>query len=305
MVNKLEINYNKGMNTHLHIWLSAARPKTLWASIAPVIIGTAMAFSFGMVNWLIAVLTLLSAISIQIATNFANDYYDFVHGVDTRERLGPVRATGSGLVPPQQMKWAFMATFVLAFMLGLYLIYRGGWPILVIGLCSILFGILYTSGPYPLSYNGLGDSFVLIFFGPVAVGGTYYLQTLDITWPVILAGFSPGLISTALLTVNNLRDIHTDRKSGKRTLAVRFGERFSRVEYVLAIFIACFIPPVLIFVEPGHNYVLGTILVFILALPSIKAVLFQEIDARLNLVLAKTGVLLLLYSIIFSLGWII
>ena len=293
------------MYTTINIWLSAARPKTLWASIAPVIIGTAMACSYAMVNWLTAIVTLLSAMLIQIATNFANDYYDHIHGVDTRERLGPVRATASGLVPPRQMKWVFILTFILAFILGLYLIYRGGWPILIIGLCSILFGILYTSGPYPLSYNGLGDIFVLIFFGPVAVGGTYYLQTLHISWPVILAGFSPGLISTALLTVNNLRDIHTDRKSGKRTLAVRFGERFSRLEYVLAIFIACFIPVVLIFLEPAHSYVLGTILVFVLALPSIKAVLFREIDSRLNLVLAKTGVLLLLYSIIFSLGWII
>ncbi len=293
------------MNTNLQIWLSAARPKTLWASIAPVIIGTAMAFSDGKVHWPAAILTLFSAMSIQIATNFSNDYYDFMHGVDTRERLGPVRATSSGLVSPQQMKWTFIATFILAFVLGLYLIYRGGWPILVIGLLAILFGILYTSGPYPLSYNGWGDIFVLIFFGPVAVGGTYYLQTLDITWPVILAGLSPGLISTALLTVNNLRDIHTDRKSGKKTLAVRFGELFSRVEYVIAILIACSIPLILIIIKPGHTYAVGTIVVFLFALPSIKAVLFQDIDARLNLVLAKTGKLLLLYSLIFSLGWIV
>jgi 1,4-dihydroxy-2-naphthoate octaprenyltransferase len=292
------------MKIHMQIWFSAARPKTLWASIAPVIIGTAMAFSDGIVQWSVAIITLVSAMLIQIATNFSNDYYDFKHGVDTRERLGPVRATASGLINPRRMQLVFIMTFILAFVLGLYLISRGGWPILVIGLLSILFGILYTSGPYPLSYNGLGDIFVLIFFGPVAVGGTYYLQTLDITWPVILAGLSPGLISTALLTVNNLRDIHTDRKTGKKTLAVRFGELFTRLEYVLSILIACFIPLYLVMVMPGHTYAVGTIAVFIFALPSIKAVLFHDIDARLNLVLAKTGKLLLLYSIIFSLGWI-
>ena len=293
------------MNSRLQIWLSAARPKTLWAAIAPVIIGTAMAFSEGQVHLLSAGLALVSAMLIQIGTNFANDYFDFKHGVDTSDRLGPTRVSSSGLVNPVQMKWAFVLAFLLAFILGLYLIYRGGWPILVIGLLSILFGILYTSGPYPLSYYGFGDIFVLIFFGPVAVGGTYYLQTLHITLPVIMAGLSPGLISTALLTVNNLRDINTDRMTGKKTLAVRFGELFSRMEYLITMLVACFIPVFLILINPGHTYAIGTIVVFLFALPSIKAVLFQDIDARLNLVLARTGKLLLLYSIVFSLGWIV
>jgi len=293
------------MSSKIQTWIDAARPKTLWASIAPVIIGTAMAFSDGKVHWPVAAATLLSAMAIQIATNFSNDYYDFVHGVDTRERLGPVRATSSGLVPPQHMKWAYILTFVLAFVLGLYLICRGGWPVLIIGLLSILFGILYTSGPYPLSYNGLGDGFVLIFFGPVAVGGTYYLQALDLTWPVVLTGFSPGLISVALLTVNNLRDINTDRETGKRTMAVRFGERFTRLEYVMAVMIACFIPVILILFVPGHTYAAISSAVFLFALPSIKAVLFNEIDAGLNKVLAATGKILLIFSTVFSLGWII
>jgi len=293
------------MTSKIHIWLSAARPRTLWAAIAPVIIGTAMAFSDGKPHLLSALLALFSAMLIQIGTNFANDYFDFIHGVDTRDRLGPTRATGAGLVKPNQMKWAFILTFTLAFLLGLYLIYRGGWPILVIGILSILCGVLYTSGPYPLSYNGLGDIFVLIFFGPVAVGGTYYLQALDITLPVILAGLSPGLISTALLTVNNLRDIYTDRKTGKKTLAVRFGEFFSRMEYLVAMLIACLMPVLLIVIKPGHPYAIAAISVFLFALPSIRAVLFQDIDTRLNLVLARTGRLLLLYSLIFSLGWIV
>jgi 1,4-dihydroxy-2-naphthoate polyprenyltransferase len=293
------------MKSNLHIWLSAARPKTLWAAIAPVIIGTAMAFSDGVIHIPTALLTLISAMLIQIGTNFANDYFDFIHGVDTRDRLGPTRATGVGQVTPRQMKRAFILTFSLAFILGMYLIHRGGWPILVIGILSILCGILYTSGPYPLSYNGLGDIFVLIFFGPVAVGGTYFLQTRNITLPVILAGLSPGLISTALLTVNNLRDIYTDRNAGKKTLAVRFGEWFSRMEYLLAMLTACFIPLLLIVIKPGHTYAVGTLMVLVFALPSIKAVLLHDIDARLNQVLAKTGQLLLWYSIIFSIGWVV
>jgi 1,4-dihydroxy-2-naphthoate octaprenyltransferase len=170
---------------------------------------------------------------------------------------------------------------------------------------SILFGILYTSGPYPLGYHGFGDVFVLVFFGPVAVGGTYYVQALGITLPVLIAGISPGLISMALLTVNNLRDIKTDKQAGKKTLAVRFGEFFTRMEYLIAILIACFVPLILIFIDSEHPYSLAAISVFLFALPSIKAVFFNEIDSELNKVLARTGKILLLYSLIFSLGWIV
>jgi 1,4-dihydroxy-2-naphthoate octaprenyltransferase len=290
----------------LRIWINAARPKTLWAAVAPVIIGSAMAYSDGKFHLLSVFVALMGAILIQIGTNFANDYFDFKKGTDTKDRLGPVRATTAGLIRPIVMRNAFIIVFLLAFLVGLYLIYRAGWPILIIGILSIIFGILYTGGPYPLGYNGLGDIFVLIFFGPVAVGGTYYVQTLDITWPVILAGLSPGLISTALLTVNNLRDINTDRKAGKRTLAVRFGIAFTRMEYLITILIAlCIVPLVLLYLEPHHPYALAGIFVFLFALPSIKAVFLNEINAELNEVLGRTGKILLLYSIIFSLGWIL
>ena len=290
----------------LRIWIDAARPKTLWAAVAPVIIGSAMAFSDGKFHFLSGFVALMGAILIQIGTNYANDYFDFKKGTDSKDRLGPERATAAGLIKPIVMRNAFIIVFLLAFLVGLYLIYRAGWPILIIGILSILFGILYTGGPYPLGYNGLGDIFVLIFFGPVAVGGTYYVQTLDITWPVILAGLSPGLISTALLTVNNLRDIHTDRKAGKRTLAVRFGILFTRMEYLITILIAlCIVPLVLLYLEPHHPYALAGIFVFLFALPSIKAVFLNEINAELNEVLGRTGKILLLYSIIFSLGWIL
>jgi 1,4-dihydroxy-2-naphthoate octaprenyltransferase len=290
----------------ISVWIGAARPKTLWAALAPVLIGTAMAYSDGLMHLPSALIASAAAIFIQIGTNFANDYFDFRKGADQTDRLGPVRATGAGLIRPQVMRMAFILMFLLAFLIGLYLIWRGGWPILIIGILSIIFGILYTAGPYPLAYNGLGDIFVLIFFGPVAVGGTYYVQTGDITLPVVLAGLSPGLISTALLTVNNLRDIYSDAKAGKRTLAVRFGLLFTRMEYMFTILAAsCIIPVLLLMVEPHHPYILAGMLVFLFAMPSIKAVFFNEISAELNSVLAATGKILLIYSVLFSLGWIV
>jgi 1,4-dihydroxy-2-naphthoate octaprenyltransferase len=292
-------------NQTFEVWILASRPKTLWAAVAPVIIGTAMAYSDGKMYWQMAVVALIAAMFIQIGTNLANDYFDFKRGADSKDRLGPLRVTEAGLVKPDTMRNGFIVVFFFAFLIGLVLILRAGWPIFIIGVLSILFGIIYTGGPFPLAYKGLGDIFVLIFFGPVAVGGTYYVQSLEITLPVILAGLSPGLISMALLTVNNLRDINTDKKAGKRTLAVRFGEFFTRLEYLIAILIACFVPVILIVIDPEHPYSLAAIVVFLFALPSIRAVLFDEINTELNQVLTRTGKILLLYSIVFSIGWIV
>lgn len=286
-------------------WLHAARPKTLGASIAPVLMGTAMAFAEGKAHWLSAAAALLGSMLIQIGTNFANDYFDYLHGADTHERLGPIRATQAGLVKPETMRSAFILTFALAFAIGMYLVWRGGWPIFALGMLSILFGVLYTGGPYPLGYNGLGDIFVLIFFGPVAVGGTYYVQALQINAIVLLAGLAPGLISVALLTVNNLRDIHTDRKTGKRTLTVRFGANFARLEYLFCILAASLLPIALTILKGGNYYSLITIGVLLFAVPSIKTVFRESGSPVLNRVLADTGKMLLIYSIIFSIGWIV
>ncbi|MGH8014597.1 MAG: 1,4-dihydroxy-2-naphthoate octaprenyltransferase, partial [Candidatus Zixiibacteriota bacterium] len=182
---------------------------------------------------------------------------------------------------------------------------RGGWPIVVIGLLSILFGIMYTGGPFPLGYNGLGELFVLVFFGPVAVGGTYYVQTLDITWQVIVAGISPGLLSVAILTINNLRDIESDAKVGKKTLAVRFGTTISKFQYLGAIVLAAFIP-VSIWLRIGtHPYTLMSAIIVLLAAPLFDKVFTNHSGAELNKVLESTGRLLLLYSILFSVGWIL
>ncbi len=291
--------------SRVKIWILASRPKTLWAAVSPVIIGTAMAYGDGKVHWIAAIFAAIGAILIQIGTNFSNDYFDFVHGADRKGRLGPLRVTQAGLVKPQIMKNATILVFSLAILTGIFLIWRAGWPILIVGVLSILFGILYTAGPYPLGYNGLGDIFALIFFGIVAVGGTYYVQALQINGLVLLAGLSPGLFSMAILTVNNLRDIYTDRKAGKKTLAVRFGENFARMEYLISVLIACLIPIILHFLTYSHLYALAASLVFLIAIPSIKTVLKQKPGVVFNQVLATTGKLLLLYSLIFAIGWIL
>ena len=287
------------------IWILAARPNTLWAAAAPVIIGTAMAYNAGGVHWHSALAALSSALFIQIGTNLANDYFDFKKGADTQDRLGPVRVTQAGLLSPQAVKTAALLAFKIAFLIGVYLVIRGGWPIVVIGLLSIFFGVMYTAGPLALGYKGLGDVFVLIFFGPVAVGGTYYVQTLTINWQALVVGMAPGLLSVAVLTVNNLRDIESDSAAGKKTLSVRLGATFSKIEYVFAIFLASIIPLTIWSITNSHPWAMATILILPLALPSIKKVLSYESGIELNPVLAATGRLLLFYSLIFSIGWLL
>ena len=289
----------------MSVWIMAARPKTLPAAIAPVVIGTVMAYGDGLIHWLSAAAALFGAIMIQIGTNFANDYYDYTKGTDEGERLGPTRATQAGLVTPGQMKIATAIAFGLAFVAGMYLVYRGGWPVVTIGLASILFGILYTGGPFPLGYHGLGDIFVLIFFGPVAVGGTYYVQALDIRWEVVVAGLAPGLFSVAILTVNNLRDIKGDAAAGKRTLAVRFGQKFAKSQYFLSLIVAALLPVILAASNQNHVYSTATAIVLLLAIPTIRTVFANSDGPSMNSALAGTGGLLLIYTLLFSVGWLL
>lgn len=286
-------------------WILAARPKTLWAAVSPVLIGVALAMDDGVFHFPSAFIALIGAVLIQIGTNYANDYFDYLKGADTEERLGPTRATAAGWVQPSHMRNAFILVFVLTAILGSYLIVRSGWPIVIIGALSILFAIIYTAGPFPLGYNGLGDIFVFIFFGPVAVGGTYYVQALDINSTVFLAGIAPGLFSAAILTVNNLRDINQDVKSGKKTLQVRFGRKFGQLEYLLSIAIACLIPALLAFQTSGHFAALLAVPTFMLAIPSLKIIFKEEPSKRYNAVLAQTGKMLLIFSLVFSIGWIL
>ena len=289
----------------LKIWILASRPKTLWAGFSPVLIGTAMAFDDGVFHLPSAMICLFAATIIQIGTNFANDYYDFLKGADTEKRRGPTRVTQAGLVAPREMKMAFLGMMSLVAISGLCLFARAGWPILAIAVASIISGILYTGGPFPLGYRGLGDVFVLVFFGPIAVGGTYYVQALDINSTVLIAGLAPGLLSTAILTVNNLRDIHEDKLAHKYTLAVLFGPTFAKMEYVILITLACFIPFFLLIVTNGHGLATIAGVIAILAIKPISAVLSDSDASQLNQVLATTGKLVFIYSLLFSIGWLL
>jgi 1,4-dihydroxy-2-naphthoate octaprenyltransferase len=230
----------------LRVWLLAARPATLPAAIVPVIVGTAAALhGGGQVNVGPFVAALVAALLIQIGTNFANDVFDFRRGADTPDRLGPPRVTQSGLISPRDVLTATYLTFSAAALIGIYLIVVGGWPIFVIGALSILAGLAYTGGPWPIGYHSLGDLFVFVFFGVIAVVGSAYLQTLSTTPLAIWASVPVGLLVTAILVVNNLRDIDTDRRVGKITLAVRLGKRGTRLQYATFVLVAYLVPPVL------------------------------------------------------------
>lgn len=221
------------MSINITSWLLAVRPKTLPAAMGPVFVGSALATQADLFQWAPALLCLVFALLIQIGTNFANDYFDFIKGADTEERQGPKRVTASGLVSLKQMKFMTAGVFAAAFIVGLGLIPYGGWGLLAVAVLSVMLGYGYTAGPFPLAYLGLGEIFVMIFFGWVAVGCTYWVQANEINTLAILAGTAVGALSTNLLVVNNHRDVETDIKANKRTLAVRFGRGFSAFEFRL------------------------------------------------------------------------
>lgn len=295
------------MQSHLspfQIWLLAARPKTLPAAAAPVLLGTALAARMEAFAWWPALAALLAALLIQIGTNLANDYFDYRHGADTTERLGPVRVTQAGLLAPERVFRGMWVAFGLATLLGVTLILRAGWPVLLIGVFSVLAGIAYTGGPFPLGYNGLGDLFVFIFFGLVAVGGTYYVQALELEPVVLLASVPVGLLAAAILAVNNLRDIETDRKAGKHTLAVRLGAERTRLQYAVLVSLAFLVPPGMALARLAPAAVLLTALALLRAVPLIRMV-FTTTGRPLNQALAGTGRLELEFAVLFSLGLLI
>jgi 1,4-dihydroxy-2-naphthoate octaprenyltransferase len=278
----------------------AARPPTLPAAVVPVLVGSAAALRLGF-QPLAFLAALLAAVLIQIGTNFANDYFDFHKGADTAERLGPVRVTQSGLIAPEKVCAAMVLVFGLAALVGLYLVFVGGWPILLIGLLSIAAGVLYTGGPYPLAYHGLGDLFVFIFFGLVAVCGTADRHVGAVPGAAWFAALPVALIVTAIIVVNNLRDIDTDRLANKRTLAVLLGRRATRVEYLLLVAGAY----LLLLAGPLLGVVgVGALLPW-LSLPlavSLVRTVFREQGRPLNRALGGTGRLHMLFGLLLAIG---
>jgi len=293
-------------SSRLQVWLWAARPKTLGAAVAPVLVGTGMAVEAGAWHPLSATLALIGAVLIQIGVNYHNDYADYVQGADTEDRVGPLRVTQAGLVAPATMWRATIFVFGLAVVSGLYLIVRGGWPILVVGLASIGAAIWYTAGRYSLAALGLADLFVFVFFGPVAVGGTYYVQALSLPPEVLIAGAGPGLLSIAILLVNNVRDVAEDQEAGKRTLVVRFGRRFGVAAYGVCVASALLLPAVLALGPFGmitRPWAALPLALFPLALRPIRTMATTSDPEKLNPLLGATGRLLLFWAILFSIGW--
>ncbi|MPZ23621.1 MAG: 1,4-dihydroxy-2-naphthoate polyprenyltransferase [Dehalococcoidia bacterium] len=286
------------------VWLLAARLPTLPASIAPVLVGTAVAADEGEFRFPVFVATLLAAVLLQVGANLANDYFDFRKGADTTERLGPLRVTQSGLASPAAVRLAALVTFGVAALLGLYLVSVGGWPVLAVGLASIAAAILYTGGPWPFGYHGLGDLFVFVFFGLLAVPGTVYLHTDTVEGRALLAAIPVGATVTAILVVNNLRDIDTDRITGKRTLAVLVGARATRLEYVGLLALTYLLPAAAWMLGDLSAWVWLTWLTMPMAVYLARAVLAWE-GRALNRALRDTARLHLLFGSLFALSFML
>jgi 1,4-dihydroxy-2-naphthoate polyprenyltransferase len=288
--------------SHSRIWILASRPRTLPAAIAPVLVGTALAAAEDEFRVLPFIAALVGSIFIQIGTNLSNDYSDARRGADTEERLGPVRVTAGGLMPPRHVLVGTYVAFGVAVAAGLYLAAVAGWELLVVGVASILAGVLYTGGPRPYGYEGLGELFVFVFFGIVAVVGSYYVQTEELRWEAFALAVPVGLLSSAILVVNNVRDIDTDRRAGKRTLAVKLGRERARRLFV-GMIVLSFAAPVATFAFGGLTaWLLVTLAAVPLAVPLVRTVSSRSDGPALNAALAGTGRLLAAFSLLLSAG---
>ncbi|HRP03060.1 MAG TPA: 1,4-dihydroxy-2-naphthoate polyprenyltransferase [Candidatus Kapabacteria bacterium] len=284
-------------------WLEATRPKTLPASIVPVLVGSSLAFNEGNFRLDLLIVTLICSIFIQLITNFINEVYDFIKGADNHTRIGPKRQVASGTISSQTMLTVSFIISIITFVLGLYLVFNSDIIILIVGIISIVFAFLYTGGPYPLAYKGLGDIFVFIFFGLIAVNGSYYVQTLEISKVSILLSLPPGLLSANILNVNNIRDIDTDHLAGKITLAYRIGKKNAILLYYISTIIS-YIVPFIIYYLTDNIYTLLPLLSLPLAI-NLLINIKNKSGKELNSVLAKTGALLFLYGVLNAAAFIL
>ncbi len=283
------------------LWLEASRPKTLTAAVVPVVVATAFAYVHGAGNAGRALVCLVFALFVQVGTNYANDYFDFVKGADTAARVGPRRTVAAGLIAPRTMLAAVWLTLGLGFAAGLVLVPRCGWFLLPVGVLSVVCAVAYTGGPFPLGYSGLGDLFVFIFFGIVAVCSTFFVQTGNVTCDVVLAATAIGLLATNILVANNYRDMETDAIAGKRTLVVRFGRGFAVVQYSFSIWFS--MATVLALAAMGYRL---PVLLPLLLLPQ-AAMLLRRFDGSCEsceeiALLGKTAKFLALYGGLLSAG---
>src|SRR5690242_5249239 len=286
----------------VRIWLMAARIRTLPAAIAPVLVGTALAGWQHIFHPLRFVAALIGAIFIQVGTNLSNDYSDARRGADAEDRLGPVRVTAGGLVPPRQVLIATYVSFGVAVLAGAYLVVVAGWQLLLVGAASILAGVLYTGGPKPYGYEGLGELFVFLFFGIVAVAGSYFVQVKHLDWKAFALAVPVGLLASAILVVNNFRDIDSDRRAGKRTLAVRLGRERTRTLYATIVYLAYLLTPVTWVFGPMKPWVLLPWLTLPLAAQIVREVRNRTDGPSLNQALAHTGMLQLAFCTLLSAG---
>jgi 1,4-dihydroxy-2-naphthoate octaprenyltransferase len=285
------------------LWLVAARPRTLPAAVAPVLVGTALAGNEDVFKPLRFACALIGSVFIQVGTNLANDYSDARRGADTEDRLGPVRVTAGGLMPPRRVLIGTWVAFGIAVAAGAYLIAVAGWELLVVGIASIAAGVLYTGGPKPYGYEGLGELFVFLFFGVVAVAGSYFVQVEELRWEAFALAVPVGLIAAAILVVNNVRDVDTDRRAGKRTLAVRLGRERARALYRWVLALSYLAVPIAeAFSDELTAWILLPFASLPLALPLRRAVDTRTDGASLNAALAGTGRLLAVFSLLLAAG---
>lgn len=286
-------------NSYWSAWILAARPWTLPAAVVPVVVGTAVAGP-ALPRPLSFLAALIAALLIQIGTNFANDLFDFKKGADTTARVGPQRVSLGGLISPRQVVVATILTFALAALLGVYLAAVTGWPIIVIGALSIICGVAYTGGPFPLGYHGLGDVFVFLFFGLVAVVGSAYVQLVALSPLAVAAAVPVGFLAVAILIVNNVRDIDTDRAAGKRTLAVRIGRRATRIQYAVIVLGAYCVPLALGLSGGLGGWFWLPWLTLPLAVALVRTVVRASDGPTLNRALQRTGQLHLLFGLLLA-----